>query len=562
MNERESAKPLLPWKVLILLLLGGVGLAAVLRLPLMDASPFHTDLACMLPRARAFVLGEAGVPFGEFWLYRPVILLATSGVLALMGPPFTPEKIHLAAGLATIVFTGLTAGIVGLWLHFRFRLRLPLVFAVLFFWLCLPAMLPFYADGLQTAPALFFGVSAFLAADLGVLRAGKRGAAALALLVGPFLLLAALSRDTFALLAFPCGLRLLQARGYRIGLLSKAFIGGTAATAAWLAMEALLFHPGHSLLELVPATGLTLNLAPSRLLDPGQWIRVGGILFLASGFILPVQAFYGLFRRGKDLPPGLPLLLWVFLFTVLQVMFFRPALRLFAPFTLPLLFLGLRALPLRTRPGRSALIFLVLALAALPFSLPRVWVLHRYPHDYHLRAERLGRLARKKDLVLFMGPDWCYGAWLFPHRPVVSFWNILSKGEKEGLVRSGKPVIPRRSDDLASLLRKSLVPVVRLCSARGGDVLVVPEPEQVEAFHKMGGKDMEVTVLEEIPPGGSIMQGDPFGLGFGLGDPFSKRKEEVLRLRLSPGRPGGSRPSSPEGMPRDGGGTPRKDRSK
>ncbi len=526
-----------------------LALAFALRLPFLSASPLQHDTALMMAKAQELALGKGEIPFGETPVYRPVILLAVTGMLKILPGPVTPHAALLAAALVSLLLTGLTAGLAAAWLWKRFSFSLPAALSAAAAWLLLPSVLPFMAEGLQTTPALFFALVSFLFVDAAAARAGKPGARWLAFAPGPFLVLMFFSRDTFALFSLVCALRILQAKKDRFPLLGITFFSGLLFLGAWALLEVLVLHPGHSLLALLPTHDLGLNLNPRLLLEGRQWDRVGWLAVLGFGVVWAVLAPLGILKRGEG-PPRLPLAAWAAVFLLLQLSFFRPGLRYFAPPSLAVLLLSLRLFPASKRPGLCSLLFLGAGALGAVLSLPVLFAVHRLPQAGEVRARAIFAKAGPSDQVLFLGMDYAFGKWLRPGKDFLVLWSLLPPKRRDYLARKGRFLAYSRPARLGDLLEEVFLQARQWGGNREWRVVSAGDEGLRPALKRLEKKGFKVEILGEIPPGASRSQGDPLAQDLGWESPVSTRKEIVFRIswrgeggkeKKSPGKRGSGR---------------------
>ena len=319
--------------------------------------------------------------------------------------------------------------------------------------------------------------------------------------------------------------------GFRFFGLVLSFGGGFLALSAWLALEAAVFHPDHSLTELLPLSGFAGGGGAGALFAGRNWLRLLENVAVALGWGVAPLALAGLFLgRRSPLPLG-PLLAWVLFLLLLQVQFPQTAIRFRVAYSIPVLLLCLRALPAGRRPGVSALVMGLLALVGFFSALPALRTFVTLPHAFHLRAERMDRHAGNKDVLLFIGPDTAYGNWLLHGRRIVlSLKDLLDRETLADLIERRDHAAVVETGRIAPLLERFLVPAVRAAAAQDRDFFVVPYPGQLPAFTGLREKGLTVEVVEELPPGRSHSQFDPFGWRISPQQGPSQRKEHLLRL--------------------------------
>ncbi len=483
----------------------------------------------MMATAQELAQGKGEIPFGETPIYRPVVLLAVTGALKLLPGPVTPQSAMLAAALVSLLFTGLTASLMAAWLLRRFSFPLPAALAAAAAWLLLPSVLPFMAEGLQTTAALFFALVSFLLADAAARRAGRPGARWLAFAPGPFLVLMFFSRDTFALFALVCALRILQAEKERFTILGITFLSGLVFLGLWALLEVLVLHPGHSLLELLPSRQLGLNLNPRLLLDGGQWDRVGWLAVLGFGGTWAVLAPLGLFKRGEG-PPRLPLAAWLAVFLLLQLSFVHPGLRYFAASSPAALLLSLRLFPAKRRPWLSASLVLAGGLLGGALALPTLLAVHRLPQAGAARARAVLARAEPSDQVLFLGMDYAFGKWLRPEKGFLTLWGLVPPARRARLVEGGRFLAFSDPARLGDLLVEAMSDARKWGGGREWRVVSAGDERLLPALKRLEAKGFRVEILGGIPPGASRSQGDPLAQDLGWESPVSRNKEIVFRI--------------------------------
>ena len=343
------------------------------------------------------------------------------------------------------------------------------------------------------------------------------------------------SRDTFALFSLVCALRILQAEKERISLLGVTFFSGVLFLGAWLLLEALVLHPGHSPLELLPVHDLGLNLNPRLLLDGRNWDRVGWLAVLGFGGIWAVLAPLGLLKGGEG-PPRLPLAAWLFLFLGLQLSFFRPGLRYFVSSSPAAILLALRLFPAKRRPLWTSSLLWAGGLLGVLIALPTLLAVHRLPQAGALRAREVFARAGEGDQVLFLGHDYAFGKWLRPGRDFLTLWGLLPPARRAELARGEIFAVLSQPDELGRLLEEAAVNARKWGGGRGWRIVSAGDAALLPALKRLEKKGFKVEILGEIPPGRSRSQGDEFAQDLGWESPLSRRREIVFRVSWESGK--------------------------